>query len=341
MTRESQMLREIRQIPQAARRLLENQDGILAAAEMLRAAAPCVLVTIARGSSDHAAAYVKYAFEITAGLPVCSIGPSVASVYKARLKLDHAVAIAISQSGKSPDIASMSRAALEGGAPVIAITNGKTTPLAGISSRAIDILAGPERSVAATKTFVSSVIAGLLLLAHWRDDASLLAALNRLPERLEAALALDWSAMLPALMSASSLYVLGRGPGYAAAREMALKFKEVCRIPAHAYSSAEVLHGPVSIVGPGFPVLTLAVDDAARPGIVEEAAGLAGRGAEVFITSPGAKGAHVLPALPPDNGLTAPLELIVPFYTFAEALARRKGLDPDNPRNLRKVTQTL
>ena len=340
MTKTTQMLREIRQIPQAAQNLLDSQQAIIEAAKILEAASPCAILTIARGSSDHAAACLKYAFEIAAGTPVCSIGPSVASVYGARLNLAHACAISISQSGKSPDIASMTQAARDGGARTIAITNDPRSPLAQEAGAVIDILAGPERSVAATKTFVSSIIAGLLLLARWQGDARLLAAIERLPERLEAALALDWSAMLEPLEQAASLYVLGRGAGYAMAREMALKFMEVCRIPAHAYSSAEVLHGPVSIVGPGFPLLALAVEDAARASIVEEAAGLARRGADVFLTDSGAQDAIPLPRLPGDHFLTDPLTLIVPFYVFAEALARRKGLDPDNPRNLRKVTQT-
>ena len=171
---ETHMRREILEIPEAAARLLDASDGALAAAgQQLRELSPPVVATVARGSSDHAAAFLKYAIELTTGVPVASLGPSIASIYGAKLKLEGAACLTISQSGKSPDIVAMAQAAREGGALTIAINNTAGSPLALASDHPIDILAGVEKSVAATKSFVNSALAGLLLLAHWTDDREL------------------------------------------------------------------------------------------------------------------------------------------------------------------------
>ena len=255
MTETTHMRREILEIPDAAARLLDASDGALAAAgRQLRELSPRFLTTVARGSSDHAAAFLKYVVELTAGVPVASLGPSIASIYGAKLKLDGSACLTISQSGKSPDIVAMAQAARAGGALTIAITNTAGSPLAEASDHAIDILAGVEKSVAATKSFVNSALAGLLLLAHWVDDRELLAALRRLPEHLRKAIDCDWMQVSGALTGENSLFILGRGPSVAIANEAALKFKETCAMHAEAYSAAEVMHGPLALVGPGFPV---------------------------------------------------------------------------------------
>src|SRR4051794_22312654 len=165
---------EIEEIPDATHRLLTNSGTQLAAAgEKLRELQPVMIATIARGSSDHAAAYIKYAIELTAGVPVASIGPSIMSIYGRELRLDRSAVVAISQSGKSPDIVGMAGSAARNGAVTIALTNTAGSPLANAARFAIDLSAGPERSVAATKSFVSSVVAGLLLLAEWTGEAGL------------------------------------------------------------------------------------------------------------------------------------------------------------------------
>jgi hypothetical protein len=167
----SHMQREVRAIPEAVARLLaEGSSPAKAAAETLRRLNPRVITTIARGSSDHAATYLKYAIELSCGVPVSSTGPSVSSVYGASMKLADAATLAISQSGQSPDIIGMAQTARDSGSFVIALTNTASSPLAGLSAQHIDILAGPELSIAATKSFVSSIVAGLLVLAHWQDD---------------------------------------------------------------------------------------------------------------------------------------------------------------------------
>jgi len=338
----SHMAREVAEIPEAAARFLRDSAAQVAdAARTLRDTDPGLVVTVARGSSDHAATYLKYAIELTAGLPVASVGPSVASIYHRPLRLGGAACVGISQSGRSPDIVEMMRAAGAAGARTIAITNFADSPMATASGHCLPLRAGAERSVAATKTFVTSVLAGLALLADWQQDEALHRAIQSLPDAFAAALALDWAPLSDRLAHASQAYVLGRGPAVAIAAECALKLKETCGLHAESYSAAEVLHGPSAIVQQAFPVLALGVEDAALPHVVATVGRLAGQGADVFLTGASAPGATQLPMVAGLHPLVAPLVLTVAFYAFAEALSRRRGFDPDAPPHLRKVTETV
>jgi glucosamine--fructose-6-phosphate aminotransferase (isomerizing) len=340
--KQSHMAAEVAEIPQAAARFLSGSHVALTdAAAAMRARDPGLIVTVARGSSDHAATYFKYVVELLAGVPVASVGPSIASVYGRPLRLAGAACVGISQSGRSPDIVEMMRAAGAGGALSIAITNFADSPMALASAHCLPLGAGEEKSVAATKTFVTSVLAGLALLAEWQQDEDLRRAVADLPEALERALALDWAPLAARLTRAQSAFVLGRGPSFAIANECALKLKETCGLHAEAYSAAEVLHGPAAIVQANFPVLALAVEDAAREGVIATAERLAAQGADVFITGAEARGATTLPTVTGLHPLVAPLVLAVGFYHFVEALARRRGFDPDTPPHLRKVTETV
>ena len=336
------MRREIDEIPEAAGRLLEGfgSDAQEIGAALRRKKAALV-VTVARGSSDHAASFLKYAIELKAGLPVASIGPSVASIYGAPLRLGDAICLSVSQSGRSPDIVAMQAAAGEGGALTVSLTNVAGSPLAAGSAHAVDIRAGSELGVAATKTYVNSIIAGLMFLAAWTEDAELQAALQRLPGQLERAVVLDWSPLARSVEDEPSLFILGRGPALAIAHEAALKFKETCNQHAEAYSAAEVLHGPVSMVGKGFPVLALAALDSAEASVIETAEKMTADGAAVHLTSEKATRGAGLPFVNTGHPLTDALALIVPFYGFIETLARARGLDPDKPEKLNKVTETL
>lgn len=338
----SHMADEVAEIPRALARLLSaSGPAIASAGAALRALDPGLVLTVARGSSDHAATYLKYAVELTAGIPVASVGPSVASVYGRSLRLSGAACIGISQSGQSPDIVEMMRSAGAGGALTIAVTNFADSPMARVSSHCLPLAAGAEQSVAATKTFICSVAAGLALLAEWQDDTALRAAVAALPEAATQALTLDWSPLSARLSRAAQAYVLGRGPAFAIACESALKLKETCGLHAEAYSAAEVLHGPSAIVQSGFPVLALAVQDAAQAGVMQTAERLAAQGADVFLTGAAAKGATTLPAVTGLHPLVAPLVQAVAFYAFVENLARRRGFDPDAPPHLHKVTETV
>jgi len=336
------MAREVTEIPEAASRFLKlSHDAVQVAAADLRRKAPGLVVSVARGSSDHAATYLKYAIELEAGLPVASVGPSIASIYHRPLTLTGAACLGISQSGRSPDIVEMMRSAGENGALTIAITNYADSPMAEVSAHCLALQAGVEKSVAATKTYMTSVLAGLSLLAEWREDAGLRRAVADLPEAFAKAIRLDWEPLSARLARASSAFILGRGPGFAAASEAALKLKETSGIHAEAYSAAEVLHGPAAIVQAGFPVLALGVEDAALPQLCATAARLADQGADVFVTGADVAGAVRLPSVPDLHPIVAPLVGVAGFYAFVERLARRRGFDPDTPPHLRKVTETV
>jgi glutamine---fructose-6-phosphate transaminase (isomerizing) len=342
MADQTHMRLEIEEIPDATRRLLsDSAEQVKAAGLALRTKDPAMIATIARGSSDHATAFLKYAIELTAGVPVASIGPSIVSIYGRELKLSRCAALAISQSGKSPDIVAMEQSARRNGALCIALTNTPGSPLATSADIAVDLRAGVETSVAATKSFVSSVVAGLGIVGHWTGDAALLEALTALPAAFQRAVVQDWTPLMAALKGRDSLYVLGRGPALAIAEEAALKFKETCGIHAEAYSAAEVLHGPARIVEAGFPVLALASRDAGEAGVAEIADRLASQGANVFTTSDRVKQATALPYVATGHPITDALTLIVTFYAFVEMLSRHRGFDPDHPPHLRKVTETL
>ena len=342
MSLQTHMRREILEIPQAVDALLTKGAGaIIAAADDLRRVDPAFMISVARGSSDHAALYFKYATEIVAGVPVASVGPSVASIYGRTLALSNSACIAISQSGKSPDIVGMARMAGEQGALGIALTNHTDSDLAQVSRHTIDVCAGAELSVAATKTFVNSVVASVWLLAEWQNDTALRAAIHKLPGALDKAAHMDWSALGTEIATRQSLFCLGRGPAMAISNEAALKFKETCQLHAESYSSAEVLHGPVSIVDGGFPVIALTAADPAEPSLVAVADEMAAKGASVFVTSDGAKQATALPCARTSHPLTDPISLIVSFYAMVEQVARSRGINPDTPRHLKKVTETV
>lgn len=337
----SQMRREVLEIPNAVERLLTNGAAdINAAADKMRQSSPLFLTTVARGSSDHVATYFKYASELLLGVPVASIGPSIASIYNAKLKLRGTGCVSISQSGKSPDIVAMAKAATDQGALSLALTNDPNSPLAKVCQHTLDIHAGPEISVAATKTFVNSAVAAMMLLARWKQDDELTKAIHALPEQLARANQTHWPDLRHALNGQSSIFTLGRGPSYAMSSEAALKFKETCQIHAESYSSAEVLHGPVSIVGGGFVVLGMAAADAAQTALIEVADNIAAKGAQVFVTSNKCSQATALEHVRTDHPLLDPISLITSFYAMVERLATSRGIDPDAPRHLQKVTQT-
>lgn len=337
----TRMRQEIAEIPVAVERLLSEGGGAVArAVEAARALDPRYLLSVARGSSDHACACLKYASELILRRPMASVGPSVKSIYGVDLEARGALCVAVSQSGQSPDIVQMTASLRAGGALTVAVTNNPASRLAGVADATLPIHAGPELSVAATKTFVTSLVAGLWLIAGIKGDAALLAAIRALPGQLDAATRLDWSAAAEAIDGAS-LFTLGRGPSWAISNEAALKFKETCRIHAESYSSAEVHHGPVSIVGEGFPVIAFAAADAAEASVAETADALAARGARVFAVSNRVTRATPLPHVRTGNPLTDPIAAIVSFYGMVETVARRRGIDPDAPRHLNKVTETL
>jgi len=324
-----------------ARQLERNDAGVRELAAKLREDPPPFVVTCARGSSDHAATYAKYVIEIQTGCVTASASPSVESIYAVPLKLQGALYLVISQSGASPDLLRSAEAARDAGAHVVALVNAENSPLAALAETVIPLQAGPEKSVAATKSFIGSLTAVLHLTAHWRRDTELLGALHKLPEQLRRAFALDWSPLVDGLRDMRDLFVLGRGYGLAAAQEAALKLKETCALHAEAFSSAEVRHGPMELVGPRLPVLLFAQQDHALAGVLATADDFRRRGADVWTAAPLATGHNALPIIATEHAMCAPSLAIQSFYRAVNALAIARGRDPDHPPHLAKVTETV
>lgn len=339
---ESLMHAELREAgPTVARQLAANRERVSALALRLRAEPPVAVLTCARGSSDHAATYAKYLIETRLGVPVASFAPSVASVYRAPLVTRGMLCLAVSQSGKSPDLLAAVERMQAGGAAAVALVNAPGSPLGALADVELPLHAGPERSVAATKSFIAAQVSIASLVAAWSADAELEAALETLPAVLEDAADADWQPFVEAMEQVSGLYVIGRGPGLSVASEAALKLKETCQIHAEAFSAAEVRHGPMALVGPGFPLLIFRQDDDGADSVDRLAADAAARGAMVFVAGAEVAGTVRLPV--PESGHPA-LDTLVQataFYAAVETLARRRGLDPDSPPNLKKVTETV
>lgn len=317
-----------------------NHSDLLAISAVLRKQMPRVVVTCARGSSDHAATFAKYLIETQAGVITASAAPSVSSIYSGRQNFRDTLFLAVSQSGRSPDLIASAEAARSAGATVIALINSEDAPLARVAHHTIPLCAGSERSVAASKSFIASLAAIVHLVAAWTDDEALLAELRAAPDLLERAWQQDWSAALPTLCASQHLFVIGRGLGLGIAQEAALKCKETSGLHAEAFSSAEVLHGPQALLGRGFPALLLAQHDETRDGVAALAAELLSRDVEVISAGVSAPGALVLPTVKA-HPVIEPLLLIQSFYRLVNALAIERGHDPDQPPHLRKVTRTL
>jgi glucosamine--fructose-6-phosphate aminotransferase (isomerizing) len=323
-----------------ARQLVANEGVVAALAARLRATPPRMIITCARGSSDHAATYAKYVFETQLGIVVASASPSVTSIYRAPQQLEGALYIVISQSGRSPDLVRNAEAAKASGAHVVAMVNVEDSPLAVAADTVIPLHAGPERSVAATKSYIAALAAILHLAARWSGEAELQDALTALPGQLRAGWDADWSELTDGLVDARNLFVVGRGFGFAAALEGALKFKETCGLHAEAFSAAEVKHGPMALVGPDFPVLFFGQNDETLESTLQVAAEFRARGARVWVAAPGASGEGLLP-LVASAPIAAPLLTIQSFYRATNALALRRGYNPDVPPHLNKVTETV
>lgn len=307
----------------------------------LRRRPPRFVVTCARGSSDHAATYGKYLVETTVGHVVASVGPSVASIYDTpHLQLEGALFIAVSQSGKSPDLLRLTEAARGAGAFVVGFVNDEESPLAALSDHCFPLCAGRERSVAATKSHVLSALAFLQLVAHWSEKKALRDAIDKLPDALAAARAIDWWPALSSLAGATNMLVLGRGIGLGAALEMALKLKETCRLHAEGLSSAEAIHGPLALVRKGFPVLVLGQDDASAESTKRAIRRLVDLGADVHSVLE-VTGAQPLPVVAGLPAAISPLCQMQSFYMAVPRLAAARGLDPDAPAHLSKVTETV
>lgn len=338
---DSLLLQEAAQAAETVRlQLRTNSEVMERLGERLRRHRPYAVVTCARGSSDHAATFAKYLLETRVGILTSSAAPSVSSVYSAKADLRGTVMLAISQSGASPDLLATVASARSAGAMVLAMVNVESSPLAQAADYTLPLCAGREQSVAATKSYIAALAAITHLVALWSEDEELLAALEQAPAALERAWKLDWNAAVPPLTTARDLYVVGRGLGLGIAQEVALKLKETCGLHAEALSAAELRHGPMALVQPGFPVMIFAQNDETHGGVETLAAELAGRGAQIILAGATAPHSQVLPT---ENAHPAiqPMLMVQSFYRLVNALAIARGYDPDRPPHLRKVTETV
>ena len=352
------MRSEIEEIPDVVARLLaEGGPEVGRAATAIRAADPAWVSLVARGTSDHAAIHLRYLIETELGIPAGLAAPSTVTIYGADLRWRGGLVIAVSQSGRSPDLVAVIAAARAGGAITVAIVNDAASPLADAAEHVIDCRAGEERSVAATKSYVGQIAAGALLVAGLAPTAALRDAMPGMPGLLAdafgaATAAIHDDAPIVAEFAASERsIVIGRGFEYPTALETALKLKETSRLFAEGYSSADFSHGPVVLTGPEVPILAIRPDGRMGPLVDEGIASALATGSVPWVIGGSAVASGASAAIQPERLIALPLPAdlpealaslatILPGQLLAEAVARRRGYDPDAPPGLRKVTLT-
>ncbi|MCF3133543.1 SIS domain-containing protein [Streptomyces olivochromogenes] len=339
------MAREMAEQPAVLRRILdEGAPAVRQVAQEIAARRPRFVLLTARGTSDNAALYAKYLLEIRLGLPCGLTSMSTTTAYGARPDLTDVLVITVSQSGGSPDLVASTRAAREAGAITLAVTNNADSPLAGVSEYHIDILAGPERALPATKTYTASLLALYLFVEGLRGGDG--AAAKVLPDLAGQLLArhAEVRALAARYRFAERMVITSRGYGYPTAKEAALKLMETSYIPALSYSGADLLHGPLAMVDNVSPVIAVVTDgkggEALRP-VLDR---LRGRGADLVVVGPAhqveqASAGFVLPTDGVAEELQPVLE-IIPLQLLAYEVTIARGQDPDAPRALAKVTET-
>ena len=334
----SAMAREIAEIPAAAERLLARTGLLAPIVERIDQAKPRVVVFCGRGSSGHVGVYLRYLFEARLGLLASAAAPSVVTAYRRPPDMRDALFVVISQSGRSPDIVTATREARKFGALTLAIVNDEDSPAAAASELILPIGAGPEHSVAATKTVALSMIAGAQLVAALARDDDLNAGLHNMPDRLSKVLACDWSIWAESVAGAAAAFVVGRGYGLGCVREIALKVAEILRVPTLGYSAAELRHGPRASITPATPVLVLRQNDQAAAAVDDLVRDLDNAGESAFVAG---GPAGTLPWIGDGHPVCDPVLMLIPAYRAIEAAARQRGFDPDSPPHLKKVTRTL
>ncbi|MEQ9814928.1 MAG: SIS domain-containing protein [Azospirillaceae bacterium] len=338
----SLMLSEAMEIPTVVEAVLSRDDPVYAdLAGRLRAEPPPFIALVGRGSSGHAANYVGSLIGVFTGRLAADVPPSLATLYDAPIVAAGALALAVSQSGKSPDLIALTERIKAGGAHTLAILNVTDSPLGHVADDVLPQHAGEERAVAATKSFVASLVAGARLVAEWTRDPALGRALERLPATLARAVACDWSAAVEALRRSDRMLVVGRGLGLGVTGEAALKLKETCALQAEAFSGAEVMHGPKALVETGYAVLGLVTAGPTARNTIDALEDLAAAGATVLQAGGPAGAGIALPLPEPLHPALDPIVQISAFYPMVARLSEARGLSPDSPRNLKKVTETM
>jgi glucosamine--fructose-6-phosphate aminotransferase (isomerizing) len=337
----TQMLLEARQAPTAvARQLALNEKEYGEFGALLRERPAQSILTVARGSSDHAAHFMAYLIMARTGRLVTSLPMSLITLYHSQIACDGLLSLAFSQSGQSPDLVAPTRFFSARGGCTAAFVNNPDSPLGRAAEWLFPLHAGDETSVAATKSFIAQMVAGARVVASWQQDQVLQAALAGLPEALLQAANTDWSEAVATLDKVDRLLVIGRGTGLPVALEAALKFKETCGIQAEAFSGAEIRHGPMALIDEGYPLLVFAPRGPAQAGLLALTEEMRSRGARVLLAAPeGTPGANLRLVETASIDLD-PVSAIQSFYPMVEALARARGMNPDQPRSLTKITCT-
>jgi glucosamine--fructose-6-phosphate aminotransferase (isomerizing) len=345
----SRMLDEIRQQPEALERTLRAEaKRVEKFRDVISRRKPRLIVLVARGTSDNAAQFGRYLIEITTGIPVSLAAPSIATLYQAKVDYRETLVIAISQSGESTDINMVVEQARKQGAATIGITNEPGSALTRLAEHVFLVRAGKEKSVAATKTYTGQLLV-LYMLAYALGGKIRISDLERVPEYVSRALSLDAevSALSERYRFMDHAVVMGRGLNYSNAYEFALKLMETCYVIAERFSSADFQHGPIAMVEHGFPVFLFAPSGVTWPGLREMVMKLRQLNAEIVVITDrknpeACQLATRVISIPERIGeLYTPIPYVVPAQLFAASLAAQKGLDPDKPRTLSKVTKTL
>jgi len=331
------MEQEAREAPlRISHQLSGNRALMKELSEKIREFDPKYVITVGRGTSDHAGVFAKYLIEVELGLSVSSAAPSVTSVYKKTMNLSDALVLVISQSGRSPDILAQAEMAKHAGAFCVALVNDETSPIGHIADAVIPLKAGQEKAVAATKSYLATLSALLQLVAYWSGDKRMLTALDVLPKQLGEISNTPFQILPRDFEGIGNCMVLGRGFGFAISLEIALKLKEVCSIHAEAFSSAEFFHGPVTLVNDKFTVLDISIED--ETGIIHQE----------MMEEVNKRGARLLPMSTPEldsmksvHPRLAPLLILQRFYLDVEKIAISLGVNPDAPDGLSKVTKTV
>ena len=337
---------EIGEGPAIVERLHDTAAGLIASVttEILRRRISVVVIA-ARGTSDHAALYAQYILGSRNGLPVALAAPSLTSLYGTAPKLRNAAVIGISQSGRSPDVVAVLADARRQGALTVAITNDPGSELAASADVVVDLHAGTEHGVAATKTYLAEIAVIAMLSGALSADGASRAELRALPAALRDALAVEDRVveLAHAWSAEDRSIVLARGFQYATAREWALKLKELALMVAEPYSGADFEHGPIALIEAGYPVLAVVTSGAAFRGMADLLGRLRAIGARLIVLSDDDDILRLGDGIPLPIGVPewlAPLVAIVPAQLFAYHLSVARGLDPEAPRNLRKITLT-
>jgi glutamine---fructose-6-phosphate transaminase (isomerizing) len=343
---DSVLLREIREQPLALTRLLEHRAEYEAVARLARKRRIKLVRLVGHGSSDNAASYGVYAFGLLPGWTALRDSISLAVYYGAETDFRGSCVVGLSQSGQTPDVVAYVERARARGAFTVAVTNEVASPLAEAAEVVLPLAAGPEQAIAATKTYTAQVAALALLAGYTAEFGERIAEgiehVTELISELLPGLEGRLSEVAVALAFVGRMFVIGRGPEFATAREISLKLLETCRVAAAPLTATDLAHGPVAALDGLFPVWTIASDDPLLPTVQEAAARAHAAGATLLVSGTGAAaipdGDYYVPVPKPGLALLTPLLSVVPGQVLSWALARAKGLDPDRPHGLTKVT---